>query len=35
MDWSETFLQLLKDNDVRLITDVSDNVITPLIKGDA
>ena len=35
MSWSDTFLKVLKDNDVRLITDVSDNVITPLIKGDA
>ncbi|HEY7301712.1 MAG TPA: decarboxylase [Xanthobacteraceae bacterium] len=33
MDWSDTFLQVLKDNDVRLITYVPDNVLTPLIKG--
>jgi hypothetical protein len=31
--WSETFLQTLKDNDVRLVTSVPDNVLTPLIKG--
>jgi sulfopyruvate decarboxylase alpha subunit len=33
MSWSETFLAALKDNDVRLITYVPDNVLTPLIKG--
>jgi sulfopyruvate decarboxylase TPP-binding subunit len=33
MGWSETFLQVLKDNEVRLISYVPDNVITPLIKG--
>ncbi|MEA2903846.1 MAG: hypothetical protein QOG83_2765 [Alphaproteobacteria bacterium] len=33
MGWSETFLQTLKDNDVRLVTFVPDNVLTPLIKG--
>ena len=33
MGWSETFLQVLKDNDVRLVTYVPDNVLTPLIKG--
>ena len=33
MSWSETFLKLLKDNDVRLITYVPDNVLTPLIAG--
>jgi sulfopyruvate decarboxylase alpha subunit len=35
MTWSETFLQTLKDNDVRLVTYVPDNVITPLISGAA
>jgi sulfopyruvate decarboxylase alpha subunit len=34
-NWSETFLSILKDNDVRLITYVPDNVLTPLIKGVA
>ena len=29
MGWSETFLQVLKDNDVRLITYGPDNVLTP------
>ena len=33
MTWSETFLGLLKDNDVRLIGYVPDNVLTPLIAG--
>jgi hypothetical protein len=33
MSWSETFPKLLKDNDVRLITYVPDNVLTPLIAG--
>jgi len=33
MGWSETFLATLKDNDVRLVTYVPDNVLTPLIKG--
>lgn len=33
MSWSETFLKLLKDNDVRLITYVPDSVLTPLIAG--
>jgi sulfopyruvate decarboxylase TPP-binding subunit len=33
MSWSETFLQVLKDNDVRLVTYVPDNVLTPLIRG--
>jgi sulfopyruvate decarboxylase alpha subunit len=35
MTWSETFLAALKDNDVRLISYVPDNVLTPLIKGVA
>jgi sulfopyruvate decarboxylase TPP-binding subunit len=33
MAWSETFLKVLKDNDVRLVTYVPDNVLTPLIAG--
>ena len=33
MAWSDIFLGLLKDNDVRLIGYVPDNVLTPLIKG--
>jgi len=33
MTWSDTFLAALKDNDVRLISYVPDNVLTPLIKG--
>lgn len=33
MSWSDTFLAILKDNDVRLITYVPDNVLTPLITG--
>jgi sulfopyruvate decarboxylase alpha subunit len=33
MSWSETFLAALKDNDVRLVTYVPDNVLTPLITG--
>ena len=33
MSWSETFLGILKHNDVRLIGYVPDNVLTPLIKG--
>src|SRR5215813_1464312 len=35
MGWAETFLQTLKNNDVRFITYVPDNVLTPLIKGVA
>jgi sulfopyruvate decarboxylase TPP-binding subunit len=35
MSWSEVFLETLKDNDVRLVTYVPDNVLTPLIKGAA
>jgi len=35
MTWSDAFLGLLKDNDVRLISYVPDNVLTPLIKGVA
>jgi sulfopyruvate decarboxylase alpha subunit len=33
MTWSESFLAALKDNDVRLISYVPDNVLTPLITG--
>jgi sulfopyruvate decarboxylase alpha subunit len=33
MTWSETILQTLKDNDVRLVAYVPDNVLTPLLKG--
>ena len=33
MTWSETFLEVLKNNDVRLVSYVPDNVLTPLIKG--
>ena len=33
MAWSDTFLQVLKDNDVRLVTYVPDNVLTPLLTG--
>jgi sulfopyruvate decarboxylase alpha subunit len=35
MTWSETFLSTLKDNDIRLVTFVPDNVLTPLISGAA
>jgi sulfopyruvate decarboxylase TPP-binding subunit len=33
MSWAEVFLNTLKDNDVRLVTYVPDNVLTPLLKG--
>jgi sulfopyruvate decarboxylase TPP-binding subunit len=33
MTWSDTFLAALKDSDVRLISYVPDNVLTPLLKG--
>ena len=33
MSWSDTFLDVFKKNDVRFISYVPDNVITPLIKG--
>ena len=29
MSWSDIFLKVLKDNDVRLVTYVPDNVLTP------
>ena len=32
MTWSETFLAALKDNDIRLVSYVPDNVLTPLLK---
>jgi sulfopyruvate decarboxylase alpha subunit len=35
MSWSEILLETLKENDVRLVTYVPDNVLTPLIKGAA
>jgi sulfopyruvate decarboxylase alpha subunit len=33
MTWSETFLDVFKKNDVRFISYVPDNVLTPLIKS--
>ena len=33
MAWSDTFLKVLKDNDVRLVTYVPDNVPRPLLKS--
>jgi sulfopyruvate decarboxylase alpha subunit len=33
MTWSQTILDTLKANDVRLVSYVPDNVLTPLIKG--
>ena len=33
MTWSQTILDTLKENDVRLVSYVPDNVLTPLIKG--
>ena len=33
MTWSDTFLRTLKENDVRLVSYVPDNVLTPLIEG--
>lgn len=33
MAWSEAFLNVLKDNDIRLVAYVPDNVLTPLIAG--
>ncbi|HEX3505343.1 MAG TPA: decarboxylase [Xanthobacteraceae bacterium] len=33
MTWSDTFLGILKNNDVRLVGYVPDNVLTPLLKG--
>lgn len=33
MSWADTFLRTLKANDVRPVTYVPDNVLTPLIRG--
>ena len=33
--WSDTFLRTLKENDVKLVSYVPDNVLTPLIGGAA
>src|SRR6266852_8564439 len=33
--WADTFLRTLKENDVRLVSYVPDNVLTPLISGAA
>jgi hypothetical protein len=33
MSWSETFLDVFKKNDVRFISYVPDNVLTPLINS--
>jgi sulfopyruvate decarboxylase TPP-binding subunit len=33
MSWSDILLRILKDNDIRLIAYVPDNVLTPLIAG--
>jgi sulfopyruvate decarboxylase TPP-binding subunit len=33
MAWSHAFLKVLKDNDVRLVTYVPDNALTPLLNG--
>jgi sulfopyruvate decarboxylase TPP-binding subunit len=35
MNWPDRFLHALKQNDVRLVTYVPDNVLTPLISGAA
>jgi sulfopyruvate decarboxylase alpha subunit len=35
MSWADTFLRTLKANDVRLVSYVPDNVLTPLISGAA
>jgi len=35
MTWADSFLQTLKANDVRLVSYVPDNVLTPLIAGAA
>jgi hypothetical protein len=32
MSWPHTFVQTLKNNEVRLVTYVPGNVLTPLIK---
>jgi hypothetical protein len=33
--WADSFLQTLKANDIRLVSYVPDNVLTPLIDGAA
>jgi hypothetical protein len=33
MTWSDTLLRTLKDNEIRLIAHVLDNVLTPQIAG--
>jgi len=33
MAWSETFLDVFKKNDVRFVSYVPDNVLTPLIRS--
>ena len=35
MAWADSFLRTLKDNEVRLVSYVPDNVLTPLIAGAA
>jgi hypothetical protein len=35
MSWADSFLHTLKENDVRLVIYVPDNVLTPLIAGAA
>lgn len=35
MIWSDTFLRVMKENDIRLVSYVPDNVLTPLIGGAA
>jgi sulfopyruvate decarboxylase alpha subunit len=35
MPWSDAFLKVLKDNEVRLVAYVPDNVLTPLLDGVA
>jgi sulfopyruvate decarboxylase TPP-binding subunit len=35
MTWSEIILAALKDNEVRLVAYVPDNILTPLVKGAA
>jgi sulfopyruvate decarboxylase alpha subunit len=32
MTWNQTFLQILKDNDIRFVAYVPDNVLVPLIE---
>jgi hypothetical protein len=33
MTWSDTLLRISKDNDIRLIAYVLDDVLTPLVTG--